>query len=68
VAARLTEVANIVSAKVSEKNSQVDLEVNDPNAFYDQLSRLVTEQQLPVLSFSSPDNNLESVFQYLVEG
>jgi hypothetical protein len=29
---------------------------------------LVLEDGLPILSFTSPDNNLESVFQYLVEG
>jgi ABC-2 type transport system ATP-binding protein len=68
VAARLTESASVVSVKISERSNFLDIEVNQPNVFYDQLSRLVLEQKLPVLSFSSPDNNLESVFQYLVEG
>jgi ABC-2 type transport system ATP-binding protein len=68
VAAKLTEVANVVSVKISERNNQIDLEVNNPNAFYDQLSKLMIEDQLPILGFTSPDNNLESVFQYLVEG
>jgi hypothetical protein len=68
VAAKLTEMANVVSAKIDEKNSEIELEVRDPNAFYASLSTLVLEQKMPILSFSSPDNNLESVFQYLVEG
>jgi ABC-2 type transport system ATP-binding protein len=68
VAARLTEMANVVSAKIDEKNLGIELEVRDPNAFYASLSALVLEQNMPILSFSSPDNNLESVFQYLVEG
>jgi ABC-2 type transport system ATP-binding protein len=68
VAARLTEMANVVSAKIDEKNLEVELEVRDPNVFYASLSALVLEQNMPILSFSSPDNNLESVFQYLVEG
>ena len=68
VAARLTEMANVVSAKIDEKNLEIELEVRDPNVFYASLSALVLEQNMPILSFSSPDNNLESVFQYLVEG
>ena len=68
VAARLTEMANVVSAKIDEKNGEVDFEVREPNVFYASLSTLVLEQNMPILSFSSPDNNLESVFQYLVEG
>jgi ABC-2 type transport system ATP-binding protein len=68
VAAKLTEMANVVSARIDEKNLEVELEVRDPNAFYASLSTLVLEHNMPILSFSSPDNNLESVFQYLVEG
>jgi ABC-2 type transport system ATP-binding protein len=68
VAAKLMAASNLVSVKVLEKSDQIDLEVNDPSGFYDQLSRLIVEENLPVLSFTSPDNNLESVFQYLVEG
>ena len=68
MAARLTEMANVVSAKIDEKNGEVDFEVREPNVFYASLSTLVLEQNMPILSFSSPDNNLESVFQYLVEG
>ena len=68
VAARLTEMANVVSAKIDEKNQEIELEVREPNVFYASLSKLVLEQNMPILSFNSPDNNLESVFQYLVEG
>ena len=68
VAAKLTEMANVVSARIDEKNDEIELEVRDPNAFYASLSKLVLEEHMPILSFSSPDNNLESVFQYLVEG
>lgn len=68
VASKLTEMANVVSARIDEKNQEVELEVRDPNIFYESLSTLVLEQNMPILSFNSPDNNLESVFQYLVEG
>lgn len=68
VAAKLTEMANVVSAKIDERNLEIELEVRDPNVFYASLSTLVLQDQMSILSFSSPDNNLESVFQYLVEG
>lgn len=43
------------------------LQVRDPDTFYASLSNLIEEGRLDVLSFASPDNNLESVFRYLVE-
>ncbi|HLP00252.1 MAG TPA: ABC transporter ATP-binding protein [Fimbriimonas sp.] len=67
VAAKLTAVANVVSARIFDREEVVELEVRDPNLFYEQLSKLVLEQNMAIRSFTSPDNNLESVFQYLVE-
>lgn len=68
VAARVTEATLIVSTRIDEKNGYLDLEVRDPNRFYEQLSALILNQEIQVDSFVSPDNNLESVFNYLVEG
>lgn len=44
----------------------LELQVKDPNAFYDYLSMLMLDQDAPIESFTSPDNNLESIFRYLV--
>lgn len=44
----------------------IELQVKDPNAFYNHLSELMLEQDAPIEAFSSPDNNLESIFRYLV--
>jgi ABC-2 type transport system ATP-binding protein len=68
VASKLTEFANVVSTRIDEKNQRLDIEVRDPNAFYDVLGKLLINKELSIQSFTSPDNNLESVFQYLVEG
>jgi ABC-2 type transport system ATP-binding protein len=68
IAAQLMAMANVVSANVDEVGGLVNLEVRDPKVFYDALAKLVVEHQMPILSFTSPDNNLESVFQYLVAG
>lgn len=44
----------------------LELQVKDPSAFYDHLSTLMLEHNVPIDAFSSPDNNLESIFRYLV--
>lgn len=44
----------------------LELQTREPNAFYDALAPLAVEQGLPLSGFSSPDNNLESIFRYLV--
>jgi ABC-2 type transport system ATP-binding protein len=41
--------------------------VREPDAFYDRLAQIVLEDDLKITGFGSPDNNLESVFRYLVE-
>lgn len=68
VAAKLTEVSSVVSSKIDEKHDRVDLEVNDSNTFYNVLNQMILDQVIDIRSFTSPDNNLESVFHYLVEG
>jgi ABC-2 type transport system ATP-binding protein len=63
----LASLPNIVSMKFDKSGDSLQLEVREPDSFYDALSRAVTEQGLVIRGFSSPDNNLESVFKYLVE-
>jgi ABC-2 type transport system ATP-binding protein len=65
-AALLSPLPNIVSLRFARTGDALELEVEDPNGFYDALANVVLEHELPVRSFSSPDNNLESVFRYLV--
>jgi ABC-2 type transport system ATP-binding protein len=38
-----------------------------PDQFYQSLPELVTRERIPILEMSSPDDNLESVFRFLVE-
>ena len=66
-AALLASLPNIVSMKFDKSGESLQLEVREPDTFYDALSRAVIEQGLVIRGFSSPDNNLESVFKYLVE-
>ncbi len=62
----LVTLPNVVSLRFDRADKALQLEVREPDAFYDALARAVLEEKLPLESFTSPDNNLESVFKYLV--
>jgi ABC-2 type transport system ATP-binding protein len=47
-------------------NGSVTIRTRDPNAFYQKLNRLVLDGTVDVQSIRCPDDNLQSVFQYLV--
>ncbi len=66
-AALLASLPNIVSMKFDRSGDSIQLEVREPDSFYDALAKAVLESDLNLRGFSSPDNNLESVFKYLVE-
>jgi len=63
----LAGLPNVVSMEFDRKGDALQLRVREPDTFYSALSGLVLEHSLRVRSFSSPDNNLEAVFKYLVE-
>lgn len=66
LASRLASIPNVVSMQIPLTGS-LELQVRDPDTFYDSLSVLAVDENWPIDAFSSPDNNLESVFRYLVE-
>lgn len=47
---------------------EVSIRTQSPDRFYSEFPRLVVDEDLPVTSMSSPDDNLESVFRFLSEG
>ncbi|HEY3782677.1 MAG TPA: ABC transporter ATP-binding protein [Fimbriimonadaceae bacterium] len=67
VAERLVTLPNVISIAFETRENTLQLEVREPDSFYNALSDLILNQGLPVEGFESPDNNLESVFKYLVE-
>ncbi len=62
----LSALPNVVSLKFTPEGEALELEVREPNSFYDAISSIVLDSGLAIQGFSSPDNNLESVFKYLV--
>ena len=66
VAKELSGLPNVLSLRFL-RDDALQLEVQDPNSFYGAMSDLILSSGLPISGFESPDNNLESVFKYLVE-
>jgi len=67
VAARLAALPYIVSLEFGRDGRSLELKTREPDRFYDEIPHLVLDQGLSIDGFGSPDNNLESVFHYLVE-
>jgi ABC-2 type transport system ATP-binding protein len=67
VASRLMALPYVISAEVDPAEQEVEIRTKQPAQFYDALPALVLESGLSLYGFESPDNNLESVFHYLVE-
>jgi ABC-2 type transport system ATP-binding protein len=63
----LVGLPNVESLRYDYGDRALKLEIRNPDSFYDTLTQLMIEKKLRVLGFNSPDNNLESVFRYLVE-
>ena len=68
VAARLMALPFVISAEIDPGGQAVEIRTREPGSFYDALPALVLEDGLSIFGFESPDNNLESVFHYLVDG
>jgi ABC-2 type transport system ATP-binding protein len=59
----------VLSARLdAAQPSEVEIETRAPETFYTQFPDLVLERGFCVNGFDSPDNNLEAVFKYLVNG
>lgn len=67
VAGELSQLDSIISLRINDLNHYLDVEVKNPDSFYDLLATLSGEKGLSITGFNSPDNNMEAVFTYLVE-
>jgi ABC-2 type transport system ATP-binding protein len=66
LAARLLEEPGLHSISFSEEVREVRLETREPERFYNLLATLVLEENAVIDEVTSPDDNLEAVFHYLV--
>ena len=67
LATRLLQEDHLHAVSFSEQASQVELTTPSPDHFYELLAELVLANEVEIEEISSPDDNLEAVFHYLVE-
>lgn len=58
----------VLSVQISPDEREVEVQTREPDRFYDAIPALVLEHGVRLYAMDSPDNNLESVFGYLVGG
>jgi ABC-2 type transport system ATP-binding protein len=66
VAERLIALPYVISAQIDPRNNGLEIQTRQPNEFYNVIPSLILEEGIAIDGFSSPDNNLESIFKYLV--
>jgi ABC-2 type transport system ATP-binding protein len=66
LAARLIADPDVVSVRFDEESSNVTAETIRPDEFYRRIPTLVLQEGVEVDEISSPDDNLQAVFDYLV--
>jgi ABC-2 type transport system ATP-binding protein len=66
LASRILEEPGLHSISFSEEAGEVGLETREPERFYRLLHRLAIEENAALDEITSPDDNLEAVFHYLV--
>lgn len=62
----IAELPSVLSIEYSGPTT-LEVRTKEPAEFYDFLPQLVLDRQFSIEGVVSPDNNLESVFRYLVE-
>jgi ABC-2 type transport system ATP-binding protein len=64
----LLDLPYVLSVRFEDKQPVMEIETRQPDQFYARFPEIVLEQDFRIEAFDSPDNNLESVFKYLVNG
>jgi ABC-2 type transport system ATP-binding protein len=66
-ARKLMAMPNVLSVAFDRLDpNRVEIETAAPDVFYTEVAQMVLDENLEFSAFTSPDNNLESVFRYLV--
>jgi ABC-2 type transport system ATP-binding protein len=63
---RLVEFEDVQSVQFDRSRGRLTVETNRPDEFHGRLPGIILENGIEVQSLSSPDENLEAVFDYLV--
>lgn len=66
VAEKLVKLPFVLSVQFEARGNSVEIRTKEPASFYEALPSLSLDDGLPIEGIHNPDNNLESVFRYLV--
>jgi ABC-2 type transport system ATP-binding protein len=66
LAGYLMQVPGVLSTAIGPREDSLLVEAKNTQALYDKLGEVCLENDIPILGFTSPDDNLESIFNYLV--
>lgn len=67
VLARILTMNHEISQIIFQDKDELRVRTTDPNRFFDRLQSLLVKKDLKLESIDSPDDNLNAVFEYLVE-
>ncbi len=67
LSAKLVEFDDVVSVSLERDTPGLLIETIKPDAFFNRLPKLIVSNNIEVESLTSPDDNVEAVFKYLVE-
>ena len=68
LASRLFSQDHVVEAKLNNDGKGVLVRTKDAEQFYQLLNRIVVEENLPLESVAPNDDDVNSVYQYLIGG
>ena len=65
--ARTLSLNKEISSIIFQDRDELRVRTTDPNRFFDRLQSLIVKKDISLESIDSPDDNLNAVFEYLVE-
>ena len=67
ITAKLLEFEDVLSVRLDRTAGEVRIQTTDPEEFHRRLPRLALDNRITIYSITSPDENLQAVFEYLVK-
>jgi ABC-2 type transport system ATP-binding protein len=67
LAAKLIKYDDVISLKFQKGNGSILVETLRPDDFYSRIPKIALDNKIKIEMFTSPDDNLEAVFKYLVK-
>ncbi len=67
LAAELLRAPHVARVQFDDGDGAVEIETRTPDSLYDELPRAARQVGTKIRALTSPDNNIQAVFEYLTE-